>query len=205
MSLAPGPKVTLLDLPAAWWGCLFQHVAAASDGVRSVGVLSLTSKTLHTFSQELEYSYQEINGVSCSSSTAPFWKWLAKQEGRAPALAARIQLTPVFSETQTMAGIELQGWKEPLQLMSTIPQLQLTVSLPKPLSLSGRDRRYIKQWLKEHAALIGKLEAVFVGESAPGWPSLKDLVAFVQPQCKSLAVSCKSHLSPVSPLPVSLA
>ena len=197
MSLIPAPKVALLDLPASWWGCFFQHVAATSDGVRSVAVLSSTCKTLHAFSEELEYSYQEIEPVSCSQSTDPFWLWLAKQEGRVPSLTARIE---PFSGTHTLEGVELQAeeWEQPIRLLSSIPKLQLTAQIP----LFNRVHcGFIKYWLEDHAALIGHLEAECVPDDEVFiWPSLEGLVKMVRPWCKSLNVCCYESPDSFEPL-----
>ena len=197
MSLTPAPKVTLLNLPASWWGCFFQHVAATSDAVRSVAVLSSTCKTLLTFSEELEYSYQEII-VSCSTSIEPFWQWLAKQKRHVPSLTARIQPFPDAPFSDPAIELQAKAWEQPFWLLSAIPKLQLTVRVPNTTYTARQD--FMKQWLQEYAAFIDEMIAECVGENEYGWPSLKALVGLVHPQCKSLTVRCNGTPHTCGPL-----
>ena len=187
MSLTPAPNVTLLDLPASWWGLLFQHVAATSDGVHSVAVLSSTCKMLHTLSEELDYIYQEVKQVSSSKPTEPFWRWLAKQKGHVPSLTVRVA---PFIDAHVARSAELREakeWKQPLRLLSALPDLQLKVRMPL---VASPDHPFISQWLEKHGDLIGRLEVRYLEEHS-ALLSLEDLVEVVN-LCDSVDLYCES-------------
>ena len=203
MSIAPALSGVLLDLPASWWGLLFQHVAATTDGIPSVAVLSSTCKTLHTLSEELDYSYRQgrpvQNHLASLEPTDPFWRWLAKNTWHVPPLAVHINpfadviVGVLHAARRRMGGAgrgsleqQAEGWKQPLRLLSTIPGLQLTVRMP---FITPPDYPFISQWLEEHGELIGRLEVRYLQKHG-AWLPLEDLVGLMKP-CKSVHLYCE--------------
>ena len=201
MSSTASIATHILDLPSTWWGSLFQHVASASDGIATTAALCQTCTAVYTHNKELTYSSVVLK-MSIRNPCSSFWSWLTKREGRIAQLT--ITIAP-FSYRAPPPGSyrhhlyhrenynfveDRAAWEAPLRLLSTIPDLRLTLSMPPTAPNTDPP---LSQWLKEQSSLISELVVTNLSVDGSGWLSLADLVEAAAP-CKKLTF--KTQLEP---------
>ena len=145
------PNLTnILELPITWLVNLFQHVASGAGGVAHLAALSQTCKPFHALSDNSAIEYRNLRlDQPLHSLGHPFFRWLAKRQGRVAGLTAELQLHIV----------ELRENKsKQLQLLFSTPGLHLTLRWIR--QLGSPDDPFITKVLRPHGHLIDHLISI---------------------------------------------
>jgi Leucine-rich repeat (LRR) protein len=138
----------LLDLPPAWLALLIHHVASGPGVLANAAALGHSCKFLHSLSEGLAVTYSNLCvAAAISSPDHPFWQWLARRSGRIAGLTLKLRLTNHVGQ--------LSGWRQPLQTLSRIPDVQLRFKWVGSIADVGHP--CISQWLQHHVQLISHL------------------------------------------------
>ena len=137
------------------------------------------------------------------STDHPVWDWLAQREGKISGLTLTVAPYTVpddlYEEVVYVDELRHQAWERPLQILSAIPGLQLTVQTPTPLD---REHPFVTLWLMEHSHLIGVLTGfLFWAPSRPDLLSLEDFCS-VAGQCSLIKLRLR-HGDRILPLNLS--
>ena len=178
----------VLDLPRPWLAHLFQHVASGPGGLARAAALSQTCSSLHALSESSAVSYRNIDVPPLiKSSDHPVWQWLAKRQGRVSGMKLEVEVDPGLRGT--IRGNESRpDWTQPLQTLSTISDLHLTVYCAG--SIYHRANPFMQEWLKPHGYFIEALRAEI--DVNPEDLSLSDFCAAAAP-CRFVRLIASHH------------
>ena len=181
-----------LDLPRPWLASLFQHVASGPGGLASAAALSQTCSSLHALSESSAVSYRNIHvRQTISRPDHPVWPWLANRQGRVSGLEMDVVVERY--PTLQVPDSSLHGsddadpeavWMQPLQTLSAIPGLHLTVSCTG--TIDSRDEPFMEEWLKPYGYLINALRAEIDVDAK--WLSLSEFCRPAAP-CRSIELT----------------
>ena len=158
---APCQTSQMLALPDTWLAHLFQHVASGPGGLARAAVFSQTCKSLHALSNSSAVRYRNLElGGFFSSPSGPVWQWLAARQGRIAGLSIKVNVeaphVPQDEHNNDIGtGVE---WTRPLQILSAIQQLQLTVVQLTYAGLVGGDGTVLP-WVKQYSHVMDELVA----------------------------------------------
>ena len=87
-----------------------------------------------------------------------------------------------YSSDDSLADQVNEDWSEPLRLLFTIPNLQVTVQVP---SNTSQNHPFTEKWLQEHG---NSMDQVYynAGSDEDCLLPFDDLVRFLGPRCKTL-------------------
>ena len=159
----------LLELPSTWLANLVQHVAPGAGGLANAAALSQTCKFFHALSGSPAVTYRNLRlDNPLLSLDHPFFRWLAKRQGRISGLTAELRLLTVGNP---------EPEPEQLQLLFGIPGLHLTLRCDHVVSTP--DDPFITKVLKPHGHLIEHLVSII--HSDPGGLKLQDFCEAAAP------------------------
>jgi hypothetical protein len=149
-----------MGLPPAWLALLFEHVACGPGGLASAAAaFSQTCKFINSLSGDPAVTYSNlVLEVVISSPDHPAWQWLAKRCGRIAGLSLKLRLEVLGDDDGTEYARHLLGWIQPLQILSGIRGIQLSVECVGDIFDS--DHPCIIRCIKQHGHLISHLTVV---------------------------------------------
>ena len=151
---------TFLGLPSTWLAQLVQHIASGPGGLTRAATLSQTCSLLHNLSESPAVTYRDIHvDRTITSPDDPVWQWLVKNKGRFTGLTVKVILDapygPESDDDDDYAVVFGRDWSQPQQILSTIPDLNLTVEWCT--WLCTLDHPFVKVWLRADSPPIDLL------------------------------------------------
>ena len=102
----------LLELPSTWLAHLVQHVASGSGGLASAAALSQACKSFYTLSESSAVTYRNLHLANpVNGLDHPFFRWLAKRQGRVAGLTAAVKL-PLLPDPEPVHSMS-PTWSSP--------------------------------------------------------------------------------------------
>jgi hypothetical protein len=189
----------LLELPPAWLARLFQHVAKGPGGLAHAAALSQTCGIMRSICEGPVVTYRNLSlGATITTPDHPFWQWLAKRSGRVAGLRLELRLGMLNNviandedddvEEASEDADKLHDWMQPLQTLSGIPDVQLTVAWVG--EVDHVDHPCVSLWLKQHGQLISRL--IVEVHASDHRLKLREFSEAAAP-CKSIDLKIRHH------------